>query len=260
MNLVLIHWQAEEARERAQGLTAQGHRVQLYCEQRGIGYRAFRQSPPEAFLIDLSRLPSQGRALGVYLRQQKALRHLPVVFVGGEAEKVSQTRRLLPDATYAEWKEIARALERAVRNVPRTPVVPGTMDGYSGTPLPRKLGIRAGSVVALLGAPRDFPPKLDPLPGEVRVVRQASRATVALLFVTSQAELERKFPLVAAVLAEKAALWVVWPKQSSGRQSDISEKIVRAFGLGHAWVDYKICALDETWSGLCFARRKQKEK
>jgi CheY-like chemotaxis protein len=258
MNIVLIHWNATEAAERAQQLTGQGHRVQSYSQQRGIGYRAFRQNPPDVFVIDLSRLPSQGRALGVYLRQQKALRHLPIVFAGGEPEKISPTRKLLPDATYSEWKEIAAALAKAVKNVLREPVVPRTMDGYSGTPLPRKLGIRAGSVVALLGAPREFPPKLNPLPEDVRILKQARNATVALLFVKSRAELERKFLAVAGAMADQAALWVVWPKQASGVKTDLSATLVRACGLGHAWVDYKVCAVDQTWSGLCFARRKGK--
>jgi len=256
--LVLIHWNAEEAEQRAHRLRQQDHTVQVYSQQRGIGYRAFRENPPDAFVIDLSRIPSQGRALGIYLRQQKATRGSPLVFVGGEPGKVSQTRKVLPDATYTEWDGVQKALVAAIKNRPRTPVVPGTMDGYSGTPLPKKLGIRAGTAVALLGAPDGFAEKLEPWPEEARLVKLARGANVALLFVKSQNELERRFSAVGDAMAEKAALWVVWPKQASGIKTDLSEKAVRAFGLNQHWVDYKVCAVDETWSGLCFARRKER--
>jgi hypothetical protein len=133
------------------------------------------------------------------------------------------------------------------------------MDGYSGTPLPKKLGIRPGSAVSLLGAPEGFDKVLGPLP-EGATVRRSSRrrANVILLFVRSRAEMERRLLPAARGMGEPGALWVVWPKKSSGWATDLGQVEVRALGLGSGLVDYKIAAIDATWSGLCFARRKKK--
>jgi hypothetical protein len=147
-------------------------------------------------------------------------------------------------------------MAKAIKNRAVRPAVPAVMAGYSGTPLAKKLGIRDRHSVVLVNPPLGFEKKLEPLPAGVEFHENASRANVALLFATSQAELVGDFRPLAQVLPEKVALWVAWPKKSSGVQSDLSEDRVRALGLDSGWVDYKVCAIDETWSGLCFARRK----
>jgi alkylation response protein AidB-like acyl-CoA dehydrogenase len=125
------------------------------------------------------------------------------------------------------------------------------------TPLPKKLGIRPGSTVSLLGAPADFESTLGTLPENVRFEKDArGRPNVILLFAKSRADLERRFPAASRALAEKGGLWIIWPKKASGVSTDLSEKDVRAFGLSASFVDYKICAVDQTWSGLLFARRR----
>jgi len=129
--------------------------------------------------------------------------------------------------------------------------------GYSGTPLPKKLGIRENYSVALVNAPVRFERKLDPLPEGARIADSADGAKVAVLFTVSQAELARDFRPLARALPQKTALWIAWPKQASGIATDLKENAIREFGLGEGWVDYKVCAIDETWSGLCFARRKK---
>lgn len=129
--------------------------------------------------------------------------------------------------------------------------------GYSGTPLPRKLGIKSGETVALLGAPDDFDDTLGELPDGVRVKRQArGRADRVLVFARSRAELARRFPAAERALVERGGLWLCWPKKASGVATDLAEPDVRSFGLAAGFVDYKICAVDATWSGLLFARRK----
>jgi hypothetical protein len=127
---------------------------------------------------------------------------------------------------------------------------------YSCTPLPKKLGIRGKYAVALVNAPARFERKLEPLPDGAEVVNDISEARVAVLFAASQAELARDFRPLTKTLSEKSALWIAWPKKASGVKSDLSDDVVRKFGLAEGWVDYKVCAIDETWSGLCFARRK----
>jgi CheY-like chemotaxis protein len=254
--VTLIHWNAAEAKERAHRLRAAGHAAQVLSAGSGEALRQFRENPPAAFVIDLSRLPSQGRAVGVFLRQQKATRHVPLIFVGGQAEKVESVRKLLPDAVYTEWSRIRSDLSRAIKRLPAKPVVPGTMEGYSGSPLVKKLGIRSGSVV-LAGAPADFERSLVGLPEGVRLTRRlCAPASTILLFVRSQAELSKRFPAAARALADGGKLWLIWPKKTSRLAGDLGEAEVRAFGLAHKFVDYKICAVDENWSGLLFARRK----
>jgi hypothetical protein len=134
----------------------------------------------------------------------------------------------------------------------------GTTAGYSGTPLPKKLGIKPGTRVLLLGAPEGFATgTLGPLP-EGAVVRGAARSAfdVGLLFARSQADLSRRFPAAAKAMGVPGALWIAWPKKASGVPTDLDENAVRAFGLARGLVDYKVAAIDATWSGLCFARRK----
>ena len=119
-----------------------------------------------------------------------------------------------------------------------------------------KLGVRAGATVALLGAPERIERLLEPLPEEVRIVsRQGTGAGVAVLFVRSRADLGRRFAGAAKAVAVGGRLWLASPGEASGTPTDLAQDGVRAFGLAAGWVDYRIAALDPTWSGLCFARR-----
>jgi hypothetical protein len=121
--------------------------------------------------------------------------------------------------------------------------------GYSGTPLPRKLGIKPGHRVAVLGAPDGF--ELDGLPEDVSVKRRAGgKADVILTFHTSRAEFERRLPALRAMMEPAAGLWIAWPKRASKVETDITEDVLREIALPTGLVDNKVCAVDETWSGL----------
>jgi hypothetical protein len=254
--IVLVHWNAAEARQRTARLMRAGHDVELYSTPDGERLRAFSAGPPDAFVIDLDRLPSHGRAVGTALRQDEATRTVPLLFVGGDGARVERTRVLLPDAVYTDWGHVLGELRAALRRRPARPIVPGTVRGYSGTPLVKKLGIRPEDTLVLLGAPEGFESTLGQLPPGARVRRDArSRGRVLLLFVRSRPELARRFPVAARALEPGGRLWLVWPKKAAGLDTDLREADVRAFGLGNGFVDYKICAVDATWSGLCFARR-----
>jgi hypothetical protein len=122
--------------------------------------------------------------------------------------------------------------------------------------LPKKLGIRENYSVALVNAPDRFERQLEPMPEGVNISLSPARANVAILFAQSQAELVRDFRPLAKALPIRTAIWIAWPKQASGVPTDLNGNVVREFGLGQGWVDYKVCAIDETCSGLCFARRK----
>ncbi len=129
------------------------------------------------------------------------------------------------------------------------------MAGYSGTPLVKKLGIKAGFNVALVSAPRDFLRHLD-LPANVTInLKTRKPLDFALLFVKSEKELTDGFSEYAARLNPAGMLWVSWPKKSSGVLTELSEAKVRTIGLTAGLVDVKICAVDDIWSGLKFVFR-----
>ena len=131
--------------------------------------------------------------------------------------------------------------------------------GYSGTPLLDKLGVKAGSRVALIGAPRGFAEWLPSLPeGATLRQRGDAEADVILLFLRSRKDLASMGAAIARMPAQGGMLWAVWPKKTSSIVSDLSENAVRDAGLSAGIVDTKVCAIDETWSGLRFSRRKPK--
>ena len=130
------------------------------------------------------------------------------------------------------------------------------MAGYSGTPLPQKLGIKPGARLALVRAPEGFERELGPLPKGVRVRTQARGVQdVVLFFATRRAELERRFDGLARAIEPAGGLWIAWPKQTACVATDLREGIVRELGLAHGLVDNKVCAVDDTWSGLRFVYR-----
>lgn len=130
------------------------------------------------------------------------------------------------------------------------------MAGYSGTPLVGKLGIKPGYRLALLGSPPAAARLLAPLPEGVGLVGpRASEVDCILLFSRSTADLARRFGLAAKRLTTAGMLWICWPKKTSGVATDLSEAEIRAIGLAAGLVDVKVCAVDDTWSGLKFVRR-----
>lgn len=254
--ILLVHWNESEAAERARKIAKHGHKVLTLWNSEKPNLSEIRSSPPDLFVIDLSRLPSHGREMAGYFRRIKSTRQIPILFLDGDSERVKRARNLIPDAEFATSAEVKSAIPRAIRKAPLNPVVPGTMAGYSGTPLPKKLGIRENFLAVLVNAPEQFERKLGPLAKGSEITSDASAANVAVLFVSSEAELARDFRPLVKTLPQKVALWIAWPKKASGVKTDLTENTVREFGLDLGWVDYKICAIDETWSGLCFARKK----
>jgi len=253
--LVLILWNAEEARAQAERLRGLGFDVEVFADRRADP-RILRAVPPDAFVIDVSFSPSQGRELGGFLRRAKATRHVPLVFVEGEADKTEAVRSFFPDAAFGAWDELDTVIEEALAAPPADPRVPGAMDAYAGASLAKKLGIKADSRVRLMFAPEGFETALVDLPAGAKVIRSGTRSEkIVLVFMANCAQLEKRFERAAAVVAAGGRLWVLWPKKSSDTPSDLTQGTVRAFGLSNGWVDYKICSVDATWSGLCFARR-----
>jgi hypothetical protein len=127
------------------------------------------------------------------------------------------------------------------------------MPGYSGTPLPKKLGLKKDLRVALIAMPADVRGVLKDALVECRTVRDlAGPLDFVHLFTKSRAELEREMKRVRNVLAPTGMLWISWPKKASGVQTDLTEDIIRDTGLALGLVDVKVCAVTEVWSGLKF--------
>lgn len=258
----LIHWKAEEAAERIAKLKAVGYEVE-YSELDGDGFRALKNNPPAAFVIDLSRMFSHGKEIGTGLRSAKSTRAVPLVFVEGEPEKVERLKAILPDATYTTWSKIRSALKTAIAKPPANPVKPeSNLAGYSGTPLPKKLGIKENMAVALVNAPKDFEATLGELPAGVTLKKKATGKELLIIwFLRMRIELEDRIREMRELTGE-GGIWLVWPKQAArkegGMKTDLTQTIVRETGLANGLVDYKVCAVDATWSGLKFAVRKVK--
>lgn len=258
----LIHWNADEAGERIQQLRDAGYQVDFAVLKGGGDLRGLATDPPDAVIIDLHRLPSAGRDMGLFLRKQRSTRGVPLVFAGGDPAKVAPIKKMLPDATYSSWSRIHELLDLAIRTPPADPVVPDSaLAGYSGTPLPKKLGIKENMAVALIDAPDDFETTLGDVPSGVAFHRQQcgqppTGCPLVIWFNRSRQDVDDGIRRMARDLPENGRVWIAWPKKASGVVTDLTQPHVRNAGLAEGLVDYKICAIDKTWSGLLFTRRK----
>jgi len=129
------------------------------------------------------------------------------------------------------------------------------MAGYSGTPLVKKIGIKPNHTYLFHNAPPTFEGDLGELPEGAIRSKNKSLIDVAVLFTKSRAELEKEFAPLAARVASNGMLWVGWPKRASGVATNLNEDLVRSIGLQRGMVDVKVCAIDDTWSGLKFVYR-----
>jgi hypothetical protein len=131
---------------------------------------------------------------------------------------------------------------------------PARPAGYSGTPLVAKLGLKTGARMQLVSPPSGFDDTIGTMPDGVMPVTKGA-LDFAMLFVRAKSELMKGFPRLRDRLESNGVLWVAWPKKASGVETDLSDNIVRSIGLEAGLVDVKVCAVDETWSGLKFVRR-----
>lgn len=252
----LIVWKSSEAEKPITRLQAAGYRVEFEAIRPDTLCK-IRESPPAAIIIDLSRLPAQGRDVGIALRRAKSTRRVPIVFAGGISEKITRVREHLPDAVYSAWDGIEEALEHAIANPPRNPAVPDSaLAGYARTPLVKKLGIKPRMTLAVIDAPEDFVKKIGTLPEGVVLIDDAGiPADLTIWFHRSRDGLEGKIKSMSAA-ARHGPLWIAWPKKSSPIAADFTQQDVRRIGLANGLVDYKVCSIDESWSGLLFTPKK----
>jgi hypothetical protein len=233
-----------EGEKRAAELSALGYAVDFDAAQGGALLGALKEDPPEAVVIDLSRSPAHGRDVAVALRIHGGTRKVPLVFLGGGKEKVDGVRQILPDAVFTEWSDISKALDRAFSAPVVDPVVPeSALAGYSGTPLPKKLGIKVATQILLVGAPDGFLAALGSVPEGIRFrQRFGSGVDMILWFVRSRRELASGIKTWAPRVG-RGGMWIIWPKKGSKIQSDLKQDLVRKTGLAAGLVDYKIAAV-----------------
>jgi hypothetical protein len=130
--------------------------------------------------------------------------------------------------------------------------------GYSGTPLAKKLGIKQGSCLYVAGAPRDYRQLLEPMPAEVSYAsRPGPRVDVAHVFVTEKGQLSKTLRVLRKKLNPGATLWVSWPKKTAKMATTVGEATVRSLALPLGFVDVKVCAVNEVWSGLKLVVRRE---
>jgi hypothetical protein len=252
--LQLIHWKESEGLARAQELRGLGHGVQYEAEIRAA-LTLLKEEPVDALVIDCTRLPSHGRAVAHAVRQRKSSRFVPLVFLGGDPAKLARLKKEVPDAVYAEWSDARKAIAHALAHPPRDPVVPASAS--AAKPLIAKLGWKEGTTLALVDAPRGFETVLGPPPNDSTLRRGArGRCDLALWFVTTRKELLAALPAWKKLVAAGTKLWIAWPKQGSRIPTDLGQAFVRTTPHAHDLVDYKICALDADWSGMCFGKKR----
>ena len=245
--LVVLHFNPPNLDKRLARLS--DYAVETVTPKGPADLKPLRERPPDAFVIDLDRRPSEGRSVAVQLRRYASTRPVPLVFAGGEDDQVARVRNLLPDATYVSWQGVAGGVKRA--KPLEKAVVPGTMDAYSQTELEPKLGVRDGTTLLLLGAPDGFGKALR----RAELV-DVGPAQLVMLFSASMVDLERDFEGAKAAIAPGGTLWICWPKKASGVESDLDQRAVRRYAMDRGLVDFKVAAIDTTWSGLRFSRKK----
>jgi hypothetical protein len=237
-------------------LSSKGYQVEAGLMSEDVRRRMLA-SPPDAIIFDLDRAPATGRDLGLFFRVQLPTRHCLLVFLDGKPGQVNAIRTLLPDACYSTADTLTEDLERGLQSKPADPIVPSSVfAGYRGRPLAAKLGIKRGMSVALIDAPEDFEASLALLPEQVKISRTADKASLTLWFTTNHADLMTDLKDRLS-MANPGKIWIIWPKRSSGVSSDLTQARVRQAGLGANWVDFKVCSIDDTWTGLCFTARQQ---
>ena len=133
------------------------------------------------------------------------------------------------------------------------------MSGYSGTPLPEKLGLKPGMILVVIDAPDNYRKLLAPIPSGVNFATRPTGSTKLVhLFARRRTELANQLSILRRKIAEDAAVWVSWPKRASGVATDITEDVIRSIALPLGFVDVKVCAVDETWSGLKLMIRRER--
>jgi len=252
----LVHPNEAEAAAREAQLAAIGCRV-IYKRWSSPDIVRAKAAPPAAVVVDLSKTPSIGRDVAIAMRSHRALLSVPFILAGGSPDAVAGVRKFLPDAVESAWPRIATTMRDALKRPPSGARLLSVFSAYVGTPLPKKLGIKAGSIVAVRNAPRGLRATLGELPDGAKISAHGNRPrNLTLWFAHSPHELERELAGMKKY-APSGGLWIFWRKKPPGDDpARLTQPIVRKAGLDSGLVDFKITRFDEDWAGLRFTKRK----
>jgi CheY-like chemotaxis protein len=254
--LRVIHWDAEEARALVELCRGAGYQVDYDSGGGTAVVKATRKAPvPDAIVIDLTRLASHGREVGVALRNYKALRATPIVFVDGEEMKVEKTRERVPDAYFCSRGQLLRTLKKAIREAGSKPAVPATpmMELYRSRFTFQKLGVEPGMSLGVVDPPRDYLAALGEMPEGVEIVENPDSPQAVTVWFVHELDPYLDSLRRMRAIADRTKLWVAWRK---GAKNGITQNSVRESAREFGLVDYKICAIDGHWSGMLFTRKK----
>lgn len=250
----IIHWKPEEAGPLIEACRACGHDVEYEDLPFPALAKTIRRNQPDVLLVDLTRLPSHGREAAMAIRRTKYSRHIPIVFVDGEPEKVAAVRKHLPDATFTTRGQLCARIRSACANPAKNPIAPpGVMERYGSRTKAQKLGIKEGSMVAVIDPPRDYEAIIGDVGEGVELAENPDSVQPVTLWFVRDPDAFRAALQRMRSIADKTRLWVIRPK---GQKSLLNENFLRAAANEVGLVDYKICAIDDHWTGIVFARRK----
>ena len=249
----LFHWKASEAAPLVDLLRGAGYAVDYPGDEANGNFRTMREAPPLAAIIDLTRLPSHGRYVAAAIRGIKKLRQIPIVFLDGEKEKVARIRGELPDASFTSRARLASTLKR-VKPV-ANPVVPAQMmQSYAARTAAEKLGIKKDARVGLVDPPADYARAVGKLPPGASLEEDPEETLpLTLWFIRDPDTYLSRLPRMRA-MAKRSRLWILW--QKSRPDSGVTQPFIRESALAVGLVDYKICSVNEVWSGLLFTWKK----
>ena len=249
----LIHWNKSESALRADELRKLGHTVSASPLAVSTLIREINQEMPDALVIDLTRLPSQGCSVGIRIRQSRKRDPIALVFAGGAPAKVAAVRKLLPGALYCDWDSIGELLQAL--QPPAVPDRPLPMSEFTN-PVARKLGLKNGITIALVGEPEGFLEQLGGLPEDLQVLAEpASKCELLFWFPRGREDFLDRLDWIAT-RQKKPRFWILWPKRTSNVKSGLSQPSIRSAAAGVGLTDYRVCSVDSTWSALLFTTKK----
>lgn len=255
-DLHLLHWNQSEAEERAARIEKLGYPVTFSFETRQFAQRLREGLIPALFVIDLTRLPSHGRVVAGALAGRKAARDVPILFVGGQPEKVQAALDTVPRATASTWQELESGITRALASP--FPAAPRQTPAIAGSgPLGKKLGLKPGMRVLLIGPPDGYGEIMASLGEDLEIAGDNLRALADIVFwfVRSLDDLDRGLGWFATRAAQ-CRVWIAWPKQAGALRCDLTLPVIRTAAREFGLVDYKIVSLDKQWSSSAFSPRR----
>lgn len=253
----LFHWRSEEAKPLIAMLRAAGYTVDYPGDKMNGSFRTMRLTQPVAALIDLTRMPSHGRYVAAAIRGVKAIRHIPIVFLDGEPEKVERIRKDFPDAVYTPRPKLLTVLKR-VKPLANPVTLPHTIAAPRDRTVAQKLGIKEGARVAVIDAPANYAKALGPLPADAVCEEDPDEVLPVTLWFVHDLDLYLAGLRRMRSHVAKTRLWIIYPKAQAKRKAEIglTQFFIREAALAVGLVDYKICSVNETWTGMLFTRKK----